>query len=368
MPGLTIFLGGDVMTGRGIDQILPHPSEPTLHETSIRDARDYVRLAEMANGSIPRPATPTSVWGEALAVLAAAKADARIVNLETSVTRCDQFWAPKDVHYRMEPANIGVLTCAGLDVVSLANNHVLDWGRDGLIETLQTLEGAGIRSLGAGRSLHDARRAAILDKGDQGRILVVAGAFADSGVPTGWEATATRAGVHIIPRKSASAAREWVAPVLAENRDGDRLVASIHWGSNWGYEVTDEFVSFAHSLINLGVDVVFGHSSHHFRPIEVYRGRPILYGAGDLINDYEGIEPYEGFRHDLSLMYFVDFDDRLGPLSRLTMAPMRVRRFRLERASPEETDWVCDTLTRICRPFVTSVERRGEGELSLHWS
>jgi len=76
------------------------------------------------------------------------------------------------------------------------------------------------------------------------------------------------------------------------------VVASIHWGDNWGYEI-------AHNLIDhAGVDIIHGHSSHHAKGIEVWHGKPVIYGCGDFINDYEGIGGNEKYRSDLSLMYF----------------------------------------------------------------
>ena len=129
-----LFLGGDVMTGRGIDQILPTPSDPRLFENWITDARDYVRLAENASGPIPRNVPASYVWGDLLADLEALSPDLRIVNLETAVTRSDKP-APKGINYRMHPGNVGVLTAARLDACILANNHVMDWGRSGLAET-----------------------------------------------------------------------------------------------------------------------------------------------------------------------------------------------------------------------------------------
>lgn len=147
-----IFLGGDVMTGRGIDQVLPHPGDPTLYEPCVRDAREYVRLAEGTHGPIERPAGYESVWGDALRELRRAEVDFRIVNLETSITRSDTPWLDKPVLYRMHPQNIGCLTAAGIDCCCLANNHVLDWGQAGLVETLQTLDEAGLRQAGAGRN------------------------------------------------------------------------------------------------------------------------------------------------------------------------------------------------------------------------
>ena len=145
---MRIFLCGDVMTGRGIDQALPHPVNPNLYEPYVRDAREYVALAEKANGPIPRPLSFDYIWGNALPELERAEVDLRIANLETAVTSAETPWPEKGIHYRMHPQNIGCLTAAQISACALANNHVLDWGYDGLSETLKTLR----------RGRHRARR------------------------------------------------------------------------------------------------------------------------------------------------------------------------------------------------------------------
>lgn len=146
----TLFLCGDVMIGRGVDQILAHPCSPGIQEPYIRDARDYVALAEEANGPIARPVSPVYIWGDALHELKRVAPDARIINLETSITTSDDFWPGKGIHYRMHPRNVDCLTAAGVDVSVLANNHVLDYGRAGLDETIATLVEAGLKTTGAG--------------------------------------------------------------------------------------------------------------------------------------------------------------------------------------------------------------------------
>src|SRR5918996_4227374 len=102
---VTMFFCGDVMVGRGIDQILPHPGDPRLQEAYVRDARHYVELAGRVNGAIPRPVAYSWPWGDALEVLAEQAPDVRIVNLETSITRGGVFTPDKAVHYRMSPDN-----------------------------------------------------------------------------------------------------------------------------------------------------------------------------------------------------------------------------------------------------------------------
>jgi poly-gamma-glutamate capsule biosynthesis protein CapA/YwtB (metallophosphatase superfamily) len=148
---IKLLLTGDVMTGRGIDQVLPNPSDPRLQEPWVRDARDYVALTEAVNGPIPRPVSFSYIWGIALKVLDDLKPDAKIINLETSIMTSSDYWSDKGIHYRMHPDNVGCLTAARLDCCVLANNHVLGFGYAGLCETLETLRNAHLTSAGAGR-------------------------------------------------------------------------------------------------------------------------------------------------------------------------------------------------------------------------
>jgi poly-gamma-glutamate capsule biosynthesis protein CapA/YwtB (metallophosphatase superfamily) len=364
---LTVFLCGDVMTGRGIDQVLPHPGDPTLHEPYMTSAKGYVALAETANGPIPRPVDLDYVWGDALAEWARIKPDVRIVNLETAVTTRDDWEGEKDIHYRMHPANVPCLTAAGIDCCVLANNHVLDWGEAGLAETLETLRRAKVQTTGAGRDGAEAAAPAVL-KTAMGRVLVFSMGAASSGIPLDWAAAPGRPGVNLLPDFSDATLRKVAAQVKAIKCPGDVVVASIHWGGNWGYAVPAAHREFAHGLIDqCGVDAVHGHSSHHPLGIEVFRERPILYGCGDFLNDYEGISGHETYRGDLSLMYFLNVDPASGKLLRLSMIPMQVRRFRLYRASAEDTRWLREVLDREGRRLGTRVEAGPDGSLELRW-
>lgn len=363
---LTLFLAGDVMTGRGIDQILPHSVDPRLYEPYVRDARAYVELAEEANGPIPDEVGYDYVWGEALDELSRARPDARIINLETAVTTSDDAWRGKGIHYRMHPGNVPVLAAAGVDVCVLGNNHVLDWGYAGLHETLEVLRDAGLVTCGAGSDPADAAGPAVLETGS-GRLLVFSFGAPSAGVPEAWASGNGKPGVNVLEGLGADRARSLAAQVNGHRRDGDRVVVSLHWGPNWGYEVPSGQRDFAHRLIDEGAaDIVYGHSSHHPKGIEVYRGRPILYGCGDFLNDYEGIGGKERYRGDLTLMYFAVLDG-YGELARFEMSPMRIRRFRLERASDEETRWLAETLNHECRKLGAGVEPEESGRLALRW-
>jgi poly-gamma-glutamate capsule biosynthesis protein CapA/YwtB (metallophosphatase superfamily) len=360
---VTLFACGDVMLGRGVDQVLPHPGDPELRESSARDARAYVRLAERANGLIPQPASFSWPWGDALAILDEVAPDARVINLETSVTRRADFAAGKAVHYRMSPDNLPALTVAHPDVCVLANNHVLDFGHAGLAETLGTLAAAGVPAVGAGRDAAQARQPAAVPVPGGGRAVVVACGAASSGIPPGWAATVTRPGVAFLPRLSGAAADDLITQVRAVRQPGDIVVASIHWGSNWGYQVEDDQVRFAHRLIDGGIDVIHGHSSHHPRPVEVYRGRLVLYGCGDAINDYEGISGYEKFRGDLRLLYLASVTADTGALAALHMVPMQARNMRLRHASTADGQWMRAALERISQRFGSRISHGPDGTL-----
>jgi poly-gamma-glutamate synthesis protein (capsule biosynthesis protein) len=362
---VTLFVCGDVMLGRGVDQVLPQPGDPALREGYVRDARRYVQLAERAHGPFPRPVSYCWPWGDALAVLDQAAPDARVINLETSITRSGDFAPGKAVHYRMSPGNLPAVTAAQPDVCVLANNHVLDFGRAGLAETLGALAAAGLPAVGAGGDAGQAWQPAAVPVPGGGRVLIFSCGAASSGIPPGWAARATRPGVAFLPRLSGAAADDLIARIQVLRQPGDVVLVSIHWGSNWGYAVERDQVRFAHRLIDGGADVIHGHSSHHPRPVEVYRGRLVLYGCGDAINDYEGISGHEEFRGDLRLLYFASVAAGTGTLATLRMVPMQARRLRLGHPSAADSMWLRALLERISARFGSAVSQHPDGTLIL---
>jgi poly-gamma-glutamate synthesis protein (capsule biosynthesis protein) len=363
---VTLFLCGDVMTGRGVDQILPHPGDSRLWESYVKDARAYVRLAEEVNGPIPAPVDFSWPWGDALPVLAEFAPDVRVINLETAITRSDDVAIGKSVCYRMNPGNLPCLSAARPDVAVLANNHVLDFGYPGLAETLDSLAQTGIAAVGAGRDSGAAQQPVAVSVSGGTRVLVWSFATASSGVPDAWDATADRPGVNFLPDLSEATATRTAERTQRVKGPGDLAVASIHWGSNWGYDLEEEQISFAHRLIDGGIDLVHGHSSHHPRPVETYRGRLILYGCGDFIDDYEGISGYEGYRDDLRLIYLATFETASGRLAGLRMVPMQARQMRLHHAGHDDARWLAATLERISRPLGTRIDLDDDGMLRLH--
>ena len=192
---ITLFLAGDVMLGRGVDHVLPHPLGPAAAEDPDHAGEKYVTLAEKANGAVPRDAGFEYVWGDALQDLETMAPAVRLINLETSITTSEDAWPEKIVRYRMNPANTPVLAAARIDGCTLANNHILDFGYDGLTQTLESLQQAGVRCAGAGENLEQASAPAVFDQGD-GRVLLFSAATRSSGVPRKWAAGPAKAGVN----------------------------------------------------------------------------------------------------------------------------------------------------------------------------
>lgn len=363
---VTLFLCGDVMTGRGIDQVLPFPGNPRLHEPYMDSAGAYVALAEQATGPMPRPVDFRYIWGDALQEFQREAPQVKVINLETAITRSDIHWQGKDVHYKMSPENIACLTAAGIDCCVLANNHMLDWGIAGLLDTIEILDKTGIKHTGAGRNLREAQAPAILNGREGFRVIVFSLGSVSSGILAGWSALENRPGINLMETPCDDPVSSLARTIRGVKRDGDVVILSIHWGGNWGYKVPPAQRPFAHRLVDeTELNIVHGHSSHHVKAIEVYKGCLILYGCGDFLNDYEGIEGYESFRGDLGLMYFADVDPYTHRFLALRMVPTQIRRFRVNRASEIDFQWLEDLLNREGKRFGTRVKRSAEHILTL---
>jgi poly-gamma-glutamate capsule biosynthesis protein CapA/YwtB (metallophosphatase superfamily) len=223
-------------------------------------------------------------WGNTLPILRAA--DLAIVNLECVVAAGGRPWSRwrKAFHFRADPAlAIPALEQAGIDCLTLANNHVLDYEEEALLEMLDLLERHRIPCAGAGRDDEAARRAAMLEAPGL-RVGVVA--CTDN--EPGWAATATTPGTNYlrIALEDGAPARVRAAIDDARERGADLVIVSLHWGPNMVQRPPPLFQAFAHALIDAGADAVYGHSAHVVQGIEVYRGRPILYDLGDFVDDY----------------------------------------------------------------------------------
>jgi poly-gamma-glutamate capsule biosynthesis protein CapA/YwtB (metallophosphatase superfamily) len=265
-----LFLCGDVMAGRGIDQALPYPVPPVLYESWVKNAKDYLHIAEQKNGKIETPLTWDYIWGDALKAWEENQPDLKLINLETSITTFPEPWPGKGINYRMNPKNIQVLKIAGIDYCSLANNHTLDWGRPGLKETLQTLRTANIRYSGAGLNSEEAGVPAVFNL-EKGRVLVFSYATQSSGVPKLWQAKSGLPGVNFLHGLGETEISQIKQTIGKVKKKGDVVVFSIHWGGNWGFSIPAEHREFAYNLLDdASIDLIYGHSSHHPLGLKIY--------------------------------------------------------------------------------------------------
>lgn len=264
-----------------------------------------VMLGRLVNRHLAaaRPAYP---WGDTLAVLK--QADVRIANLECVLAAGGEPEPGKIFHFRSDPKNVASLLAAGIDVVSLANNHVLDFGQDAFGEMLPALDGCGILHAGAGPDLEAARRPAVWRVG-----AVAVGFIAFTDNEPGWEAGTAAPGVYYVPvedvpvddagRRGGTRLDGLLELVARTKARVQVLIVSAHWGGNWGHDVPAGHQDLARNLIEAGADVVFGHSPHIFRGVGIHRNRPIIFSAGDFIDDY-AVDPVE--RNDQSFVFMLD--------------------------------------------------------------
>lgn len=282
---------------------------------------------------------PEYPWGDTLPILHSA--DWRICNLECVISDRGMPWAPfeKAFHFRSAAKNIAVLEAARINAVSIANNHTLDYGYDAMFEMLEILDRAGIVHSGAGANLEDASRLATAEA--RGRKLALV-AFSDN--EPGWEATPIEPGIFYVPVDLSDSRAQRLLELVRDGKEHvDLLIVSAHWGSNWGYAPPKEHVEFAHALVDAGAGLVFGHSSHVFRGIEFYKERPILYGAGNFVDDY-AVDRIE--RNDQAFIYLADVEDAIP--HNLTLYPTMIRNCQARRADGINERSIFEKMQQLC--------------------
>ena len=248
----------------------------------------------------------------------------------------------------MHPDNLACLTAMKFDCLSLANNHVLDFGMSGLVQTLVTLEAAGIATCGAGLSPELAARPAIRELPGGGRVLVFGWGFASSGVPEGWAAAQGKPGIQRIAEINAETAAAMARAIATWRRPGDIVIVSLHWGDNWVSEAPEAHRAIARLLVDRArVDVVNGHSAHHLQLAEIHNGKLILYDCGDLIDDYAATAGAPQYRHHMGALFFADINRENGHAVNFFAVPVRRASYRLEACDAAVSHWVQQTLRGV---------------------
>ncbi|HEU5349205.1 MAG TPA: CapA family protein [Ktedonobacterales bacterium] len=302
-----------------------------------------VMLGRLVNEAL-RNAPAMYPWGDTLALFQAA--DLRCCNLECALSDRGTPWTatPKAFHFRSDARNSAVLRAAHIDIVSLANNHALDYGMEALADTITLLDAAAIRHAGAGSTLEEAAQLATAET-FVGKIGLLA--FSDN-EPV-WEARSGEPGILYVPVDLADIRATHLFERVRQARAMvDFLIVSAHWGSNWGYIPPPEHVRFGRALIDAGADTVFGHSSHVCRGVEIYRGRPILYGAGNFIDDY-AVDLVE--RNDESCIFVLETDQHRP--HHLQMYPSVIEDFHARLAPNPWAEDIARKLQRLCADLGT---------------
>jgi len=321
---LTLALIGDVMLGRGVDAALRHMR-------------------------------PQDMWGNVLPHLL--QADLRIANLECALTRHAQLWTHswKMFHFRADPGAVRFLQAAHIDACSLANNHTLDFEARGLMDTLHTLDTAGIRHAGAGINAGEAAAPALLEVHGASPCRVALIAFTDN--QPDFAATDQNPGTNFleISLQPDTLARVADAISRARSQGADWVVFSNHWGANLVERPGADFRRFAQRVIELGADVYYGHSAHLCQGIEIHLGRPILYDTGDFIDDY-AVDPL--LRNDRSCLFKLMFEQ--GRLRRIELIPVTLDVAQVALARGEDFEAIADRMERLCAELGTGLERQAD--------
>lgn len=317
---IQIGLMGDVMIGRLVNEQMNHA--PTLY-----------------------------IWGDVYSLLKSN--DLNIINLEAALTRSPHL-VPKVFNFKADPYKGQALTGASIHVANLANNHILDYSEEGLLETLTTLDHAGIKHMGAGRNITEASAPVIVDvKG------VKIGMLGCTDNEPSWLATQNKPGVKFLEVGNIEAIQEDIQQLRPRV---DLLILSIHWGPNMVERPSKEFVQFAHDLIDCGIDLIHGHSAHIFQGVEVYKKKLILYDTGDFIDDYY-VDPI--LRNDRSFLFLIQCTKE--GIQELRLVPVVIGHCQVNKANSSDALQIMQRMQRLSKEMQTEFTMQN-GKLFLSLS
>lgn len=310
-----LLLGGDTMLGRNVDETIAtrgisHPLDPLV---------DRTRAADLV-----------------------------FVNLECAITPHDTRYAgPKKAFYFCAaPHAVDVLQHAGVDLVSLANNHALDAGEQGLADTIDILDDAGIAHAGAGRTLAAASQPAFVEH-EGVRIGVLAYCDHQADFAAGEE----KPGIRYVDVEAPETGDVLADEVVALASDVDCLVVAMHWQPNWAPYIEPTYRSLARTLVDAGADVIWGHSPHHFQGVEWIGASAVLYSTGDLVDDY-AVDP--SYRNDRQLLFEVVLTQQR--VERVRALPLELDVARTAPAGDEAREWIVRRFAQFCRQVGSRIE------------
>lgn len=270
-------------------------------------------------------------------------ADIAFLNLESSVTDRGGRMPGKGIWFRMPPSWLQALVDAGIDIVSVANNHVMDYDEEALLDTLNHLDHSGISRVGAGADISAARL---------GRILTVNGlrvgflAYSDFW-DIFWSSSYRKT-------SGASEGKPGIAPSLSSfmsedirrlKRHADFVVVSVHWGQEYMTEPDYAQKARGRAAIDAGADVVLGHHPHVLQPVESYNGGLIFYSLGNFVFDQKKPKTTE------SMIALITLRKNTRPAAELV--PLRISQARPAPMEPEDAEGLLSRLRSGCAALGT---------------
>ena len=312
---MKLALAGDTMLGRGVGE----------------------RIAAGGAGSLFAPEVAA----------AAREADLFVLNLECCISERGAPAPGRTFHFRAPPAAVEALAGLGVDCVTLANNHALDFGPDALLDTFANLESVGIRWVGAGRDLDEARSPVVIHAGGY-RLGVVAA----SDHPAEYAAAPGRAGIAFADLQRGQVPK-WL-PEAIDQPDAQAILVTPHWGPNMVGEPVAHVRAATPPLLEAGATLIAGHSAHVFHGV----APRVLYDLGDFVDDYI-VHPR--LRNDLGLLFLVELDG-----DRLDAIPLKLEYAHTRLARGEDFAWIRSRFRAASARFGTEV-LEDEGRLVSRW-
>ena len=286
-------------------------------------------------------------WGNILPILK--NTDINIINLETTLSNSNKK-IPKVFNFKATPDKVKSLTKASINVVNLANNHILDFDTEGLLETIQTLNAAGIKHVGAGKNLEMAKKMVTIKKNG-----IKIGVIGYTDYPKAWAATKEKTGTNFIQIGSIQKIKN---DIKTAKKNVDILIITIHWGPNMRQQPPKEFQDFAHQIINAGADIIHGHSAHIFQGVEVYKDKLIMYDTGDFVDDYK-VDSL--LRNDQSFLFLVTVN-KTG-IKKIKLIPLLISNMQVNKAEGEEKKEMIKKIKKLSAEFNTHIDKKNMIEI-----
>ena len=286
-------------------------------------------------------------WGDMLPLLK--EMDINIINLENALTESTHK-VSKVFNFKADPDKVQCLTEANVTIANIANNHILDFSEEGMLETIQVLDKNGIKHTGAGANAEKGSNPALVERNN---VSVAVLGLTDN--EPGWRAGQQKPGTNYIDILNETDTNKILEIIKNLAAQTDILAISIHWGPNMNERPQQYFIDFAHEMIHNGADIIHGHSAHIFQGIEIYQNKPILYDTGDFLDDYM-VDPI--VRNDRSFFFIVKADET--GIKELKLVPTLISNYQVNKAKNADYKWAIRRMQQLSSEFDTAISDAGD--------